>query len=428
MKTISNIFILLVMLSLFSGCGNKKSPTGGPEDTEKPVIVNVFPIEFSDITGQDLEITFSKQMNTSSFFTGLYIYPQILAKRYKWEANTLIIKIEEELQDSTNYHFSFTEKIVGIHKNPLDKQYDFTWSVGKFTDNRISGNFTYEKPEDRKEDVRLTLFSADTTLIKTNIFKENYHFEALNNEAHTIRAYIDKNKNKKLDTGKDPFAEILVNAQPVSTVDIHLAYQDSTAPAMKRITTKFTDEIDITFDEEITSLRTVHIFTADSLKKAVRVKRWRIKEKEVKLFIAATDTLDYKLYAIGATDLKNNVAELDSLEFKGITRVDSIAPRVASIYPRNGSSVKVLKPEIKVTFSEVIFKEHLNAWLTESETGAQSPLKIIEGDSEIFILRPYTNLNNYNTYNINLEAHDPRDNVLKDFEGSIFLPIVRISE
>ena len=148
----------------------------------------------------------------------------------------------------------------------------------------------------------------------------------------------------------------------------------------------------------------------------------------MKIFITALDTLDYMLYAMGAKDLKNNIAELDSLEFKGITRVDSIAPLVKTIYPRNGSSAKVLKPEIKVTFSEVIFKEHLNAWLTESETGAQYPLKIIDGDSEVYILKPYTNLINFNTYNINLEVNDPRDNVLKDYEGSIFLPIVKVIE
>lgn len=421
-----NRIFSLIFLAIFvlSGCGNKKSPTGGPEDTEKPVILNVYPSEYDDIRGQDIEIVFSKQMDAASFYTGLYIYPAILAKRFKWDANTLTIKIEEELTENSNYYFSFTENIRDIHKNPLDRQYDYTWSNGTFHDNRISGVFTYEIPEDRKEDIRLTLFSADSTLIKTIIVKENFNFEALNPEAHLLRAYIDKNKNKKLDPEKDPFAEQIVPAQAVATVNLQLVYQDSTAPTIKRITPRFRDEIDILFDEDITDLHTVHIFTADSLKTPLRILRWRLKDNEAKIFTADTDTLDYSIYAMGVTDKKNNIAELDSLEYKGITKKDSISPKIVSIKPRNGSSVQSLKPEIKITFNEVIFKEDFTSWLTETETGLKYSLKIIQGDNEVFFLQPLTNLKNYNTYEIYLNVRDPRGNPLTDYEGSMFIPIV----
>lgn len=423
MKTTFKVLFLIVLF--LYGCGNQESPTGGPEDTEKPAILNVFPSEFDDITGKNIEIDFSKQMDQSSFVTGIYIYPPIMGRRFKMDANKLIIEISEELLPNTNYFFSFTEKIKGIHNNQLDKQYDFTYSSGILNENRISGSFTYEDEKDKNKDIRLSLFSADTTLIKTIIVNERYDLETLNNENHTIRAFIDLNSNSKLETEKEPFAKAVVEPKLFSRVDLHMAYQDSTAPEASRIMKRFTDEYDIVFDEELINIKSININTDDSLKTAQQIKRWRIKDKEIKIFTEPLDTLEYILYAKGAADKKNNFSDIDSLEFKGITKIDTIPPEVVSIKPRNGSSVTSLKPEIKITFNEVLFREDVEAWLIEAETGDQFQLKSVEGDSETHTFQVTEELNNFNSYNIQLKAKDPRGNELKEFEGSVFLPIVR---
>ncbi len=420
----NKVFSLLIFLLILSGCGNKENATGGPEDTEKPAILNVYPAEYSDLTGKNPEITFSKPMDTSNFNTGLHIYPEIISKRYRWEDNTLILEIQEQLLPNTNYFFSFTENLKCYHNNPLEEQYDITWASGELNDFKISGNFLFEDVEDSKSEVRLSLFSADTTLIKVRSFTTSYSFETLNTTGHFLRAFIDKNKNKRLDIEKEPFAEENVEARPVVTVDLFLAYSDSTAPALIRINPLYVDELDLVFDENLVNMETVHILT-DSLRQALRIKRWRIKDDQLKVFTAEMDTVDYKLFVTGAEDKKGNIAKVDSLVFASVTKKDTIAPQVLKIEPRDGSSVTTLRPEIKVTFSEVLFREDAKAWLTETETGLKFPLKAVSGDNEIIVFQTLTKLNNYNSYRISLEAQDPRGNVLTGFESSVFLPIVR---
>ncbi|MCF7911726.1 MAG: Ig-like domain-containing protein [Candidatus Cloacimonetes bacterium] len=424
MKRVFSLFAVLLLILIVAGCGNKENAAGGPEDTEKPYILTTYPAEYADITGKNIEITFSKPMDTGTFSTGLRIYPEIFSKRFRWENNTLIIEIKEMLEPETNYFFSFSETIRGYHNNPLEKQYDLVWASGKLNDYKISGNFLFEEIEDSKSEVRLSLFSADTTLITTQWFTNNYSFETLNPGGHFLRAFIDKNKNKKLDIETEPFAENNVSDKPVATVDLFLAYSDSTAPVLKKVSPVFNDELDLTFDENVVNVHTIHLFT-DSLGQALRVKRWRIADDKLKLFTAEMDTVDYKIMVMGAEDKKGNIADIDSLVFSAVTKIDTVAPKVVKIDPRNGSSVTDLQPEIKVTFSEVIFKEHAKAWLTETETDLKYPLKAISGDNEVVVFKPLVKLKNFNTYRISLDVQDPRGNQLTDFDGSVFLPVVR---
>jgi len=423
---VKRVFSLLLLLSIFifTGCGNKENATGGPEDIEKPYIMNVYPAQYEDITGKNIEITFSKPMDIGTFNTGLHIYPEIFSKSYRWENNTLIIEIQEMLIPNSNYFFSFSENIKCYHNNPLQEQYDLVWASGKLKNWRISGNFAFEEIEDSKNEVRVSLFSADTTLIYTRNFVKNYAFESLNETGHFLRAYVDKNKNNRLDIASEPFTEENTAARPIVTAELFLAYSDSTAPALTRATPQYIDELDLTFDEPLVRVQTVHLFT-DSLGQALRVKRWRIADDKLRIFSADMDTLDYKVMVMGAEDKKGNIAEIDSLVFSASTKIDTIAPKVVKIDPRDGSSVTVLQPEIKFTFSEVIFKEHAKGSLTEVETGLKYPLKAISGDNEIVIFKPLAKLKNFNTYRISLEVQDPRGNQLTDFEGSVFLPIVR---
>ncbi|MDP8209267.1 MAG: Ig-like domain-containing protein [Candidatus Stygibacter australis] len=417
-------FLLLLFVFLFAGCGNKENATGGPEDIEKPYIMNVYPAQYEDITGSNIEITFSKPMDIKTFNTGLHIYPEIFSKSFRWENNTLIIEIQEMLIPNSNYYFSFSKNIKGYHNNPLQEQYDLVWANGKLKDWRISGDFAFEDIEDSQNEVRISLFSADTTLIYTRKFIKNYAFESLNETGHFLRAYVDKNKNNRLDIDKEPFAEENTPARPIVTADLFLAYSDSTAPALIRATPLYIDEIDLSFDEPLVSVQTVHLFT-DSLGQALQVKRWRIADDKLRVISAEMDTVDYKIMVIGAEDKKGNIADIDSLVFSATTRIDTLAPQMVKIDPRDGSSVSVLQPEIKFTFSEVIFKEHAKGSLTEVETGLKYPLKAISGDNEIVIFKPLVKLNNFNTYRILLDVQDPRGNKLTGFEGSVFLPIVR---
>ena len=116
MKYYTKLFLILFLLFLLS-CGHRKSPTGGKKDTENPTIVSILPDEFFDINNRDIEVVFSKPIDRSSILSGIYICPPILNKKFKWDKNTLIIKILEDLEQNTNYFFTFSRRIKGEHNN-----------------------------------------------------------------------------------------------------------------------------------------------------------------------------------------------------------------------------------------------------------------------------------------------------------------------
>jgi len=76
--------------------------------------MNVYPAQYEDITGKNIEITFSKPMDIGTFNTGLHIYPEIFSKSYRWENNTLIIEIQEMLIPNSNYFFPFLRILSAI--------------------------------------------------------------------------------------------------------------------------------------------------------------------------------------------------------------------------------------------------------------------------------------------------------------------------
>ena len=83
-KALSRLCYLLILMVIISGCGNKKSPTGGPQDIEKPTVLATSPIEFGDISSGVIEISFSKPMDKNSLANSIYIYPPVQIKKSLW--------------------------------------------------------------------------------------------------------------------------------------------------------------------------------------------------------------------------------------------------------------------------------------------------------------------------------------------------------
>ena len=76
MKKVFELALLLALLLTLASCGSKKSPTGGPEDLDRPAILSSLPAQFGQITNGRIEINFSKPLDKSSVTQAVYIYPR----------------------------------------------------------------------------------------------------------------------------------------------------------------------------------------------------------------------------------------------------------------------------------------------------------------------------------------------------------------
>ncbi len=424
LKYYFKLFLILLLL-FFLSCGHRKSPTGGKKDTESPTIVSILPDEFCDINNQDIEIVFSKPIDRTSILSGIYIYPTILNKKFKWDKNTLIIKILEDLEQNTNYFFTFSQRIKGEHKNKLDQDYVFIFRSGKLNENRISGEIIYEDKSDEGQPVKFNLMTVDSTLIySTELEGYIYEIDNLNNIEHQIESFIDKNENGKYDYEKEPYFQFFTSKKEISSVNIELAYADTIKPEIKSVKAIWNNQLELNFSEHIKSILEIKITTADSLEIPLSILAQALNDDKISIVTSKMDTIQYKIWLTELEDLKENVLIESSILFDGISIQDTIPPNVISSFPRNGATIKTLLPEIVIEFSEIILTENLSAKLISVESQLIAEMKIDKGNSNIFIFKPSKELTNYSSYNFIISAFDMLNNELEEF-STFFIPIVR---
>ena len=421
-----NLLSLMLITFILISCGHRKKPTGGPKDTVNPEILSILPDEFSDINTEDIEITFSKPIDRASILTGIYIYPPIDQKKFKWDKSVLTIKILEELEDSTNYFFTFSQRIKGEHGNELDRNYTFVFASGKLNENKISGNLIFELEEDSNQPIQCTIQAPDSTFIFNHIINgKTYSFENLNNTDHILEAYIDKNKNNKYDYGNEPYFHKYIIAGQFNSVDMEMIYSDTLKPEIQSVKVHSNKQIKLILSEIIKYYSEIKIVTADSLEIPVDIVAHSLREDMISIVSAELDTCQYYLKIYSLEDNKQNVSNELSILFDGLAVRDSIPPEVLFVYPRNGATIDNLKPVISITFSEIIPINNFEAQLINSETLEQIPLEILSGHSDIYRLQPEIKLANYSSYTLKINVTDSSDNPFEELFKTSFIPIVR---
>lgn len=425
-KVLHIIILITVAMLLIFGCGHRKSPTGGKKDTVKPEILAITPTELSDISDSDIEIVFSKPIERSTIISGVYIYPPIQQKKYKWDKNVLTIKILEKLEDNTNYFFTFNTSIKGEHKNNLDKQYTFVFASGKLSVNKISGKFKWEDANDEKMKVNFNLMTSDSTFIIHRIIDTpTFEFRNLNNIDHIVEAYADKNKNEKYDYGDEPYYFTNVEAAKFSSIVAEMAYEDTLKPTIKSARSVWNNQVVFDFDETVIDYAKVEITTKDSIPAKLPVIATHLNKTELTLITAPMDTLQYIANFFNVKDKKKNISDSLFIVFDGSALRDSIPPEVVNSFPGNGETINESKPVFKLEFDEIVLRGNVTANLQDIEKKMNIALKVVKADSKIINLIPLKKLENYSTYELSVQVKDQANNSMAEEYKIKFIVIVR---
>ena len=137
MKHLSYLIIsVFSLVILFQECANPGRPTGGPKDTIPPILISSNPtsgtINFKD---NIIELEFSEYINAAKLKQELIITPKS-DLRYKSIAkrNKLVIKLEDDLLDSTTYFFNFANGVTDITENNPAVNLAIAFSTGSYID------------------------------------------------------------------------------------------------------------------------------------------------------------------------------------------------------------------------------------------------------------------------------------------------------
>lgn len=425
MIKVFRVLALLGTLLFLVSCGSKKGPTGGPEDLEKPTVLTSLPAQYSQLDNGRIEINFSKSLDKSSITQAVYIYPPVTAKKISVDKSTLLIRINEDLLPDTNYYVTLSTRLKDIRGNALAENQTLVFAHGRLQQERLAGKITYEEPGDSGLPVSLSLLSPDSlTVLNHTALGESYALETLNPTDYILRGFIDKDKNGRFDFTREPSFSETVNVRRSASLDISLAYADTTLPVIRTVAGKSPREIEVTFSEAVASIGQIKVVNADgSMELPVLLSA--LKGNKLTLLTGIQNQLTYVVEARQIRDMKGNSQLVSKAEFRANPKDDVTPPMVKSTNPRNGTSVASLEPRLEVQFSEIIPSGRLQASLRATESNAEIPLEILQADSDVYRFKPRQTLQNYRSYVLTVSAQDISGNTMPEEYKLNFLPLLR---
>lgn len=367
----SHILIIIFCLFFLSRCANVGQPTGGPKDTEPPLLINTIPqdqtLNFND---NKIQFTFNEPVKIDDVKKQIIITPPIEDEDYviKLKNNILTFQLKENLQPNTTYTFNLGEAITDVTENNKARNIKLGFSTGSFIDSlSVSGKVTHLMQDKPAINAIVGLYIADDTL---DIFNKrpfyltktdstgSFELTNLKNEKYRIYSFVDKNSNLKNEplTESFGFKENIIDLDSaINDINIKLFKQDnrelkvqSSRPDGQYFLIKFnkyvknyelkpeTPSIDLYHNlvDENTTIRIYDTFSQDSLL----------------AFLTAYDTLDKQI--------------TDEVFIKFITSKKPAEPFNYTISPSENeriaenfrTEISFTKPVIRIITDSIFFK------------------------------------------------------------------------
>lgn len=154
--------LTVVAMVFVLSCAKISAPTGGPKDTEPPVILKSLPengtVEF---TGKSFAITFDEFVVLDRITEKFMVSPPLATKpEVKLKGKSLVVNWEDDLADSTTYTFYFQDAIRDNNENNPIPNYQYVFSTGPFLDSlSLTGNVFNASDLEIVEDVTVIMYS-----------------------------------------------------------------------------------------------------------------------------------------------------------------------------------------------------------------------------------------------------------------------------
>ena len=369
-------FIIIFLISiLLAACGVKGRPTGGELDLEKPQVISSVPAALGQITGHTIEIDFSKAMDKGSLPNAIYIYPPVLKKTFSISRQSLKIEFKEPLLDDTFYYVTLTKSLKDLRGNPLNKNHTLVYKHGEPSAAQLSGLIHYEDSADSAFPIQFSLFSADTLLVmQDELSGSAYELPPLLPGGYQLRAYIDKNLNGRYDESQEAFFEQTLMLEGLNSLDLEMAYTDTTWAQIRRVMAHSAHELEIGFSKAITGYS--HFVITDSDTARVEILHEHLEGDKLRLLVNKLESGEYRVQMQNLEDIKGNTSPASALSFMVGEIKDSSPPRLLGSSPRSGTTVNNLSPVLRLDFNKIMPRKGLMLSLTEANTSRQIPLEI----------------------------------------------------
>ena len=243
------LFYTILTLFIISSCAKRGTPSGGPEDSIPPVLINASPklnsINFN--FEERIRLTFDEYIKLDKIEDQLIISPPLDRKYYDIKplsgvTKKIFIEFLDTLQESTTYTMNFGNSILDNNEgNPLTF-FSYTFSTGETIDSLyLKGNISdaYNIEADDYVSVHLyridsllkdsIIFNSKPTYVSNTLDSTSYQFQNLKEGNYLVVAIKDIDNNYFFDPFYDKigFLDSIISLPRDSIVNFKLFKEET---------------------------------------------------------------------------------------------------------------------------------------------------------------------------------------------------------
>lgn len=355
--------LLIASVLLVCSCAKQSAPTGGDKDIEPPIPIRSNPVNYStNFDGKKFVIEFNEYVNIQKVSQELLVSPPINKKpTIVLRGKKMIVKINNQLQDSTTYNFNFFNSIVDNNEGNALENFQFEFSTGNRFDSVYMGGILLDsytlKPI---EGAYVMLYEnfVDSTPRTTS----PKHIGRTNNEGfffipnmiegvdYSLFAIKDMNNNKLFDLPNEAIAFADSTFRPSFKI-IELNDTIRYVEKMTENDTIFRDSI-VSYAANVTTIDNVKLFmfNEEYYNQYYKASE-RISKKQ--LYISFNEKLDSNFHFKPLTD---SIVSPDWCMTEGVWPTDSLIVWIkdSNIYKRD-----TLKLELNYTMKDSLNEDYI---------------------------------------------------------------------
>lgn len=222
-------YLLVVLFGLvLVQCGQRGSPTGGPEDTIAPVVLESKPLNNStQFTGTQISFEFDEYVKVSGFYNEFVISPPVAnPPKYKLKGKQLILTFEDDFAENTTYNVFLGKAVKDLNKGNVLTQNQLVFSTGDYVDSLSFSGHVYDAQSMQGENVgmvHLYKTHGDSVPVHTipsyfaQVINGEFVFNNLAPGSYKVFGLNDINSNYLFDlpNEKIAFQTELINVKPL---------------------------------------------------------------------------------------------------------------------------------------------------------------------------------------------------------------------
>jgi uncharacterized protein (DUF2141 family) len=238
-----NLIYVFLSLIVVIGCAKRGSPSGGPQDSIPPVLVNASPkLNSINFDSEEIRLTFDEWIKLDKVQDQLIISPPLEKSSYEIKPLTgvtkkVFLKFLDSLSPETTYTVNFGNSIKDNNENNPLTFFSYTFSTGETIDSLyIRGNTKDAFSKDSDDFISLQLYSVDSLFNDSIVFKDkptyisntldstNYKFQNLKEGQYLLIALKDNNSDYLFNPLNDKigFIDSLITLPRDSIIDLKL--------------------------------------------------------------------------------------------------------------------------------------------------------------------------------------------------------------